>query len=933
MLVWTPPPSTDTAQQRLYLFGELNNVYVLNASTGSLIIQRNYATAFQAVDSGCADLSPNVGITGTPVLDDATGTIYFWAKTYLNNVRTGVRADGFNEAGRYLFFAIDALTLEPRAGYPKDPQGTRADNNNKLIFNAGTSLQRTALIMKNNVVYAGFGGNCDAPIYYGWILGYNVVTGQLVSSWNAQSGPQSNYGGGIWMSGGGISSDGRNLYIASGNGYGHELTTYAVRSSTNVPGTLGQSVVKLFINDDGSLRPSNFFTPFDYTNLDAGDKDFGSTPFSLLDPSVFKTGSVAAMGFCAGKGAEAYFMDANNLGGYRTGPGGANGVLQEFPINNAVFGAIGSYPLDGGYAYICPVGQPITAYAFNPASGKFSVAGATLDNVAGRSGASGPTTTSFNGQPNTGIIWQTDVETGMLKIYEAVPRDGVLKLIKIFSGGPMNKYQRPVFGDKKAFTIGLTALVTAYGAPVNLPLSCSVLDFGAVAVGAKSTQQMQCTALVATTITNATSSNQLFSIDATTASSLKGMSLSVGQNFTVPIIFTPVYKSNDPKLNLSYGVTSPGPVAGTIDFRTVNSGSANKFSSLSPINVKGRVKSQAPFLSIVPVYLNLGGVVLREGSTPADNRLTSTATLSNAGLDDMIITGLAYRIVDDDAGEGDDDDEPVFLTNYTSSPFAENWSVDGMPAVGDAIASGQRVSLDFSLDPDEVNKYYIQFYIYTNAGVGQLGVSGSADDPPTAVLGIQQWNSSGVFLNNTNVMDFGNAKGNGSSPVTLQMALTNTGASLLTVTKSKPPGVGAIQVIGFPFPEGDGIEPNETHYASLVFSPPIVPLNSPPRPFQESFTLNTDDLDFGVRDIQLIGSAVSDQRGPLLANGTAQYRYLGCFNQNTHPIVPRTVQLIDGGSMENGMCQKFCYGKGYIYATTNYFRECKIFNFCFLLLI
>ncbi|ORY85564.1 hypothetical protein BCR37DRAFT_242572 [Protomyces lactucae-debilis] len=924
MLVWTPSPSTDTSQQRLYAFGEINNVYMLNATNGALIMQRNYGIPFLASDSGCSDLSPNVGITGTPVLDDATGIIYFWAKSYLNNVRPGTRANGFNEAGRYLFYAIDALTLAPLPGYPKDPQGAAADNNPKLFFNAGTALQRTALIMKNNVVYAGFGGNCDSPTYYGWIFGYNVVTGKLVSTWNAQSGPQAYYGGGIWMSGGGISSDGRNLFIATGNGYGHELTTYAVRAATNVPGTLGESVVKLHINDDGSLTPSNFFTPFDYTNLDAGDKDFGSSPLSLLEPSVFKYNGITSMAFCAGKGAEAYFFDSNNLGGYRTGPGGSNGVLQEFPINNAVFGALGSYPLDGGYAYIIPVGQPITAYAFNPASGKFSVAGKTLDNISGRSGASGPTTTSFKGQVNSGILWMTDVETGMLKIYEAVPREGVLKLIKIFPGA-MNKYQRPVFGDKKAFTIGLTSLITAYGAPVNLPLSCSSLDFGSVAVGQNVTQQMNCTALTATTISNVTSSNQLFSVDPVVASGLAGKSLTAGQNFTLPVVFVPVYKSSDPKLNLSYGVTAPGPVAGTVDFRTVNAASTNTFSTLAPFNLKGTVKSQSPFLSIVPVYLSLGGVVLRENSTQADNRLTSTATLANVGLDDMIIKGLAYRVVDADDGEGDDDNGPVVLTNYTSSPFAENWSVAGLPAVGDVVTGGQRVSVDFTLDPDQVGKYYIQFYIYTNAGVGQLGVSGSADDPPRALLGIQQWNSSGVFVNNTNVMDFGNVKGNGSSPVTLKMAITNTGASLLTVTRSKPPGVGAIQVIGYPLPEGDPIEPGTSHSASIVFSPPIIPLNSPPRPFQATWGLNTDDLDFGVHDVQLIGSAVQDQRGPLLANGTAQYRYLGCFNQNSRLLVARNVQLIDG-NLENGQCQNFCYRKGFSYATTNYMRECFCTN-------
>ena len=105
-------------------------------------------------DIPCNDVSGTIGITGTPVIDDQTDTVYFYTKTYAGT-QNGVHN------GRYLFHALDINTLDERAGFPRDMEGSVADNDATRYFTGGAHLQRPSLSLINNIVYAGFGGHCD----------------------------------------------------------------------------------------------------------------------------------------------------------------------------------------------------------------------------------------------------------------------------------------------------------------------------------------------------------------------------------------------------------------------------------------------------------------------------------------------------------------------------------------------------------------------------------------------------------------------------------------------------------------------------------------------------------------------------------------------------------------------------------------------------
>ena len=98
--------------------------------------------------------------------------------------------------------------------------------------------------------------------------------------------------------------------------------------------------------------------------------------------------------------SKAYVMNADNLGGYKLGPGATDNVIQTIIADNAVFGGVGSYPLEGGYIYFTPVGYSTMVYKIgHDQSGAplFSKVGQSPEKSAGRVGVGVPTITTYKG--------------------------------------------------------------------------------------------------------------------------------------------------------------------------------------------------------------------------------------------------------------------------------------------------------------------------------------------------------------------------------------------------------------------------------------------------------------------------------------------------------------------------------------------------------
>src|SRR5258708_9752679 len=151
---------------------EHGSVYVFDADqTGSApplwktSFLINGATPVLSTDVQCGDLTPEEGITGTPVIDSSTNTLYVVAFT--------------KESGQliYRLHALDVTTGADKPGSPikiqASVQGTGAGSINGVVtFNPQRERQRAALTLVNGQIYIAFASFCDNDPYHGCIRRY-----------------------------------------------------------------------------------------------------------------------------------------------------------------------------------------------------------------------------------------------------------------------------------------------------------------------------------------------------------------------------------------------------------------------------------------------------------------------------------------------------------------------------------------------------------------------------------------------------------------------------------------------------------------------------------------------------------------------------------------------------------------------------------------
>jgi len=253
-------------------------------------------TSVPSLDVGCTDLVPEIGITSTPVIDLATGTIYLEAKT---------KEVSNNVAGYFhRLHALDISTGTEKFGGPvvitaSVPGSGDGNNGSGMIpFDALTQMNRPALLLLNGIIYIAYASHCDIGPYHGWLLGYDAQTLALTNVFNST--PDGGLGG-VWQAGCGPSADTNgNIYFATGNG------TF---DPTN--GDYGDCFLK-FSTTNG-LHVADYFAPFNQQALDDSDLDLGSGGVLLLPDSV---GSIAHPHLLVGAGKEGrlYLLDRDNLG-------------------------------------------------------------------------------------------------------------------------------------------------------------------------------------------------------------------------------------------------------------------------------------------------------------------------------------------------------------------------------------------------------------------------------------------------------------------------------------------------------------------------------------------------------------------------------------------------------------------------------------------
>jgi hypothetical protein len=377
----------------------------------------------------------------------------------------------------YYLYAVTLDNLQDVYKFPIIIDDGPADNDPRKIFIGGLVLQRPSLLLVNDVLYAGFGGLCDAFNYTGVVVAVSINT-RWINRWVTQAGPNSPYtddwmlwhgggAGGIWQAGMGLASDGQDVYLSIDNGGGStdtNITTTPISGKTHQD-VLFESAVRVKFTDDG-VQLVDFFRPYDYEN-DKG-QGMGSGGFSVLDP-VFSIANAPRIGITASRNSKIYIHNLENLGGYRQGSNSSDGVLQTIHLDGEVFGGIGSYPLEGGYIYASPGNAPLAAYRFNPSSansssttGLFTLAGRSSTANPHWGGVGIPTVTSKKGQAGTGIVWVTEPDKGLLA-YKAVPANGTLVELAVPKVEGAVRYGRPVFGDGRVYVIDGKERLVALG--------------------------------------------------------------------------------------------------------------------------------------------------------------------------------------------------------------------------------------------------------------------------------------------------------------------------------------------------------------------------------------------------------------------------------------------------------------------------------------
>lgn len=774
--------------------------------------------------------------------------------------------------------------------------------------------------MMNGVVVGGFGGHCDLFNYTGMLVAVSTTPGVGVTSLFAmESSPgapavvtditvQQGGKAGIWQGGMGLATDGNRLFLATGNGMGHANGDVPASGRTPLS-TLDEVVGDFAISASGKITLSDYFEPYEYVTMDAGDRDLGSGGVALLDPTVFVGKGVSRIAVSIGKNGKAYIMNANNLGGFKQGPGGTDNILQTIVAQGSVFGGSGSYPLEGGYIYFTPVGFPTVCYKLgldSQGAPLFTLVGQTATNGAGRVGIGVPTVTTYKGQAGTGILWISDPNAG-LQAFNAVPVNGILTPISLPPTGGLNKFLRPAFGDGRLYVSDSNGNVICLGSPVALPLKCTQpVDFGDVAIGNTSTQIINCTALIAiTSIDGCTTADGTFQC---VNSTLPKGALAQGATFSFPVTWNLTQSSINDAQNASFGKVLPGVQSTSLDIYTTNA--VAKYSTILPISLGGNTVSKAAFLTIAPPEVDLGGIVV--GSDAATSGLSAAVILSNVGASTLTFLGAAWTD-SVDAGDG-----PVTYTNITGGDLGNGFSSSSLPAVQSTLATGQSITVPIKFLGSKTGSYSTFVQWWTTGGTGYVLLTGSASTAPVANISISTIEN-GWDYSEPVVMDFGIVPaGNTTSEY---IRICNSGGSALTITKSKPPIQAELLApnAGVDLHEAQNIDVNTcaTGQVSIISAP--LGVNRLDHTVSDVWILNTDDLNFGVHDVQITANIRTRQVGPILANGSAEYLYLGCYYDGSGRLLTKQ---FNNAANENGACQTTCFNAGYKFAGTEYHTEC-----------
>lgn len=354
---------------------ESNEVQALDAATGRQLWGHSLGPAVSRSELRCGNINP-LGVTGTPVIDPRTQAVYVAA------------AVGGAQGVRHLVFALRLRDGTALPGWPIDVAEELGRHG--MSFNARDQNERGALTILDGRLYAPYGGHFgDCGTYRGWVVGLPLNDPRAVVAWSTPA-----RGGGIWAPGG-LATDGKSLYAATGNTFG----------ASRWMG--GEAVIRLSPDLKTSGQARDFFAPEDWRSLDARDLDLGGVNPSLVDVPGPNGGR--ALVLALGKDGHAYLLERDNLGGIggslvnkMVSPRSIHTAPAVYSTGDAVFVAF------QGAGSHCPGGRPAGDLTVLKISGADRPSLSTIWCGAVRGGGS-PMVTTTDGHADP-IVWMVGAE-------------------------------------------------------------------------------------------------------------------------------------------------------------------------------------------------------------------------------------------------------------------------------------------------------------------------------------------------------------------------------------------------------------------------------------------------------------------------------------------------------------------------------------------
>jgi hypothetical protein len=388
----------------LYVATEHDSVYAFDADSGAQIWKTSVlgsgggAGETTSDDHGCSQITPEIGITSTPVIDrkqGPNGTIF----------TVGMSKDA---SGKYhqRLHALDVTTGAEISGSPTEIAATypgTGDNtqNGNVVFDPSQYAERASLLLLNGNIYMGWTSHCDIALYTGWVMAYSESTLQQTQLLNMT--PNGSEGS-IWMSGGGMAADSNGfVYFLDANG---TFDTTFDANGFPTKGDYGNAMVKL--STSGKLAVADYFETFNTSAESAADVDLGSGGPLLLPEQTDANGRVFHLIVGAGKAKNIYLADRDNMGKFNFSnmPVDDSNLYQE--LRGAMAGLVYSTPAYfNGVLYYAADGDTLKAFPLTDAK----LATTPSSHSAVTFSHPGPTPSiSANGTQN-GIVWA--LESGL----------------------------------------------------------------------------------------------------------------------------------------------------------------------------------------------------------------------------------------------------------------------------------------------------------------------------------------------------------------------------------------------------------------------------------------------------------------------------------------------------------------------------------------